>query len=156
MTNNFTDIFHNPLLVNAFVAWISAQVLKVVTYSIKNKKIELFHIFEDGGMPSGHSATVSALATTSAIVYGFASPEFAITAVLAVIVMHDAMGVRLESGKQAHIINEIVENVNGLIENLRNEPIENNVEKLKELIGHTPIQVFFGMVLGLVIGLILS
>lgn len=156
MTYNILDIFQNPLLVNAIVAWLCAQVLKVIVYSIRNRKVEIFHIFEDGGMPSGHSATVTALATTSAIIYGFTSSEFAITAVLAVIVMHDAMGVRLESGKQAHIINEIVQNINDLFENLKNEPIEQNVEKLKELIGHTPIQVFFGSLLGLVIGLILS
>ncbi|MCQ2148320.1 MAG: divergent PAP2 family protein [Bacteroidales bacterium] len=156
MTSKFIDIFQNQLIVNAVIAWLTAQVFKIFTYSIKNKKIELIHFLEDGGMPSAHSATVTALATTSAILYGFGSAEFAITAVLAVIVMHDAMGVRLESGRQAHVINEIVENVNSLIENLKNEPIDSNVEKLKELIGHTPIQVFFGLLLGLAIGIIFS
>lgn len=152
--SSLSGIFHNPVLINAVLCWVAAQLTKVIIYSIHNGKVELYHIVEDGGMPSAHSATVTSLATSCALLYGFDSVYFAISAVLAVIVMHDAMGVRLESGKQAAVINEIVKNINQIVNDLKTEPMMENVKNLKELIGHTPLQVLFGSLLGLVVTLL--
>jgi acid phosphatase family membrane protein YuiD len=144
------ELWQNRVLINGLIAWISAQVIKTVIYTVINKKIEFSRLFGDGGMPSGHSATVTAIAVTSAVKFGLSSFEFAVTAVLALIVMHDAMGVRLETGKQAKVINELRD----FFLAMGNEVASK--EKLKELVGHTPMQVFFGGALGLVLGLILS
>ncbi len=100
-------------------------------------------------MPSGHSATVAAMATRSGMIYGLGSFEFAVTVMLAIIVMHDAMGVRLETGKQAKAINEMMELLKTLGQDITNE------EKLKEFVGHTPSQVVAGAILGIVIALLL-
>ena len=140
------EILHNHLLINSLVAWAAAQLLKTVIYAATNKTLDLGRLMGDGGMPSGHSATVTALAVTAGIEYGFDSPLFAVAAVLAIIVMHDAMGVRLEAGKHAKAINELLE--------LFSSDTENEV-KLKEFLGHTPLQVFFGALLGLAAALIL-
>ena len=98
-------------------------------------------------MPSGHSATVTALAVTSGLEYGYDSPVFAVCVILAVIVMHDAMGVRMEAGKHAKAINE-------LLEMLDSE--ETPEVKLKEFLGHTPMQVCCGAVLGFIVALALG
>ena len=136
------DLITNPFFITAVSSWLVAQVLKVIIYGIINKKLDLERFFGDGGMPSGHSATVSSMAVISAFLYGTGSFEFAISAVLAIIVCHDAMGVRLETGKQAAVINEIVRSFSLLAE-------ENLPEvKLKEFVGHTPIQVMAGILIG--------
>lgn len=140
-------LFQNRLLTNAILAWLAAQVLKTIIYAIVNHALDLGRLFGDGGMPSGHSATVTALATTAALTYGLDSGVFAVSAILAVVVMHDAMGVRLEAGKHAKAINELMETFNS---NLKPE------EKLQEFLGHTPLQVCFGSLLGLVVALILG
>lgn len=144
----FADLLRNPLLVNALYAWLAAQVLKTIIYAVVNKSLDFQRLFGDGGMPSGHSATVTALATTAALSYGLASPVFAVSFILAIIVMHDAMGVRLEAGKHAKAINELME----LLGSDRVAP----EEKLQEFLGHTPLQVLFGAILGFVISLILD
>lgn len=149
------ELIHNSLLVTPLIAYIVAQITKTIDYAIVDKRFDWKHLTEDGGMPSAHSATVVALATAAAFEYGLGSAAFAISTVLAIIVMHDAMGVRLESGKQAHAINEIVRSIDDLIINIKNEPVDVNLEKLKEIIGHTPLQVFFGGLVGLIVGLIL-
>ena len=102
------DLLCNPFLITGVSSWFIAQVLKTIIYAIINKKIDLLRLIGDGGMPSGHSATVTSVAMISALVYGTGSFQFAITAILAVIVCHDATGVRLETGKQAMMINELV------------------------------------------------
>ncbi len=94
-------------------------------------------------MPSGHSATVTSLATISALAYGTGSFEFAVTAILAIIVCHDAMGVRLETGKQAAVLNDLMD----IIDMLTTEKLPE--VKLKEFVGHTPIQVLAGMFVGI-------
>ena len=141
------DLFQNQLLMSAILSWLVAQVLKTIIYACQTGKLDWSRLFGDGGMPSGHSATVSALATASAFHYGLGSCQFAISTILAIIVMHDAYGVRLESGKQAHAINEI-------IQLLKQDILNPSVEKLKELLGHTPIQVTMGAILGVVVALI--
>ena len=145
------DIFSNHLLINAVISWAIAQVLKTIIYAIVNKTLDLKRIVGDGGMPSGHSATVTCLAITAALEYGFDSPVFAIAGVLAIIVMHDAMGVRLEAGKHAKLLNELWETVMSEL----NKDVSTE-ERLKEFLGHTPSQVVCGALLGLVVALILG
>lgn len=146
---NITELWHNPLLLCPLISWLVAQVLKTIIHSIDEHRFDITRFLGDGGMPSGHSATVSSLATVCALKYGFGSELFAISTILAIVVMHDAMGVRRESGKQARVLNEIVEYFNSY-------SMMSNVDKLKELLGHTPLQVFFGAVLGVVVTLIVG
>ena len=141
------DLLHNHLLINAMAAWATAQILKTIIYAATNKTLDWERLFGDGGMPSGHSATVTALAITAGLEYGLGSAYFALAATLAVIVMHDAMGVRLEAGKHAKALNELLE--------LLSSDLETDV-KLKELLGHTPMQVIVGALLGLVVALTLQ
>lgn len=143
---HFSDLLDNRLLVNALVAWAAAQLIKTVIYAVVNKTLDFHRLFGDGGMPSGHSATVTAMAVTAAMEYSLSSAAFAISTVVAIIVMHDAMGVRLEAGKHAKAINELLEMFSS---------DTNPEDKLKEFLGHTPLQVCFGALLGLVIALIL-
>ena len=138
------DLLCNPFLFFFVSSWFIAQVLKTIIYAIINKKIDLLRLIGDGGMPSGHSATVTSVAMISALVYGTGSFQFAITAILAVIVCHDATGVRLETGKQAMMINELVKAFEVFSTNDLPEV------KLKEFVGHTPIQVFAGILIGIV------
>ena len=137
------DLVTNPFLITAISSWAIAQVIKVIIHAFINKKIDISRLFGDGGMPSGHSATVSSLAIICALVHGTGSVHFAISAVLAVIVCHDAMGVRLETGKQAVIINELTKAFSVLSEEKMTEI------KLKEFVGHTPIQVMAGILIGI-------
>ena len=104
----FYELIRNPFLITAFSSWFLAQIIKVILNFAINKKISIERLFGDGGMPSGHSATVTSLATLAGLMYGFDSFQFAIACILAVIICHDAMGVRLETGKQAIAINEIL------------------------------------------------
>ena len=136
------DLILNPFLLTATTSWAISQVLKVIINAVVNKKLIWERLFGDGGMPSGHSATVSSLAVMSALSCGTASFEFAISAVLAIVVCHDAMGVRQETGKQAVVINEIIEMFGKMAEEKLPEA------KLKELVGHTPIQVLAGITIG--------
>ncbi len=136
------DLLVNPLLVTALSSWLIAQVIKTIIHAIIYKKLDFARLFGDGGMPSGHSATVTSLATVSGLFYGFGSFQFAVTAVLAIIVCHDATGVRQETGKQAVIINEMVK----AFEKLTTKDLPE--VKLKEFVGHTPIQVMAGMLVG--------
>lgn len=141
------DLLSNRILIASFFGWLTAQVLKTIIYVLVNKEFNPERLMGDGGMPSSHSATVMALVTATCFYYGAGSFEFAISAVLALIVMHDAMGVRRETGIQAKAINNMMEwlqELNGEI---------NVEEKLKEFVGHTPIQVFFGALLGVVVGI---
>ena len=141
--NWFSELIHNPFLVIPVLSWLCAQVLKTVIHSVINRKFDITRLCGDGGMPSGHSATVTSLAAVSALVHGFGSFEFAVTAILAIIVCHDAMGVRLETGKQAEVINDLIE----IIDMLTTEELPE--AKLKEFVGHTPIQVFAGIIVGI-------
>ena len=142
--DHITGLLLNPFLITATSSWAIAQILKVIINVIVNKKLSVERLFGDGGMPSGHSATVSSLAVFSALSFGTSSFEFAVTGILAIIVCHDAMGVRLETGKQALLINEIIKTFSILSKNKLPEV------KLKELVGHTPIQVFAGILLGVI------
>ena len=148
--NWFSELIHNPFLVIPVLSWLCAQVLKTVIHSVINRKFDITRLCGDGGMPSGHSATVTSLAAVSALVHGFGSFEFAVTAILAIIVCHDAMGVRLETGKQAEVINDLIE----IIDMLTTEELPE--AKLKEFVGHTPIQVFAGCCLGIIVAFVMN
>ena len=137
------ELITNPFLITSVSSWLIAQVLKTVIFAIITKHFDWHRLFGDGGMPSGHSATVSSLATFCALKYGPGSGLFAISAILATIVCHDAMGVRRETGKQAFIINEIIK----AFEDLSQETLPE--VKLKEFVGHTPIQVIAGILIGI-------
>lgn len=142
-----SSLFQNHLLLNALAAWFAAQLLKAILYAAVNRRLDLERLFGDGGMPSGHSATVTALAATAALESGLASPEFAISTILAVIVMHDATGVRRQAGEHAKAINELMKALNSKMA---------AEDKLQELLGHTPLQVFSGALIGLVVALLLG
>lgn len=141
----------NPILASAAVAWCISQVLKTIIHLIIHKRLVWERMLGDGGMPSSHSATVTAAATVTGLRCGFDSPLFAIACLLALIVMHDAMGVRQETGKQAKVINSLVELFNSLD---RGELTPE--ETLKEFVGHTRRQVFIGALLGLGVGLVMN
>lgn len=141
----------NPILLVGAVAWLASQLSKAIVHLIITKRFQWDRLFGDGGMPSSHSATVTAVAVMTGLRCGWDSPIFAIAAILAVIVMHDAMGVRQETGKQAKVINSMVELINSFG---RGELTPE--ETLKEFVGHTQRQVVVGAVLGGVIALVMN
>ena len=143
------SLLTNPFLLTGIASWLTAQVIKMIISSIINKSFSLGWLFSDGGMPSGHSATVSSLAMFTLLERGPASFEFAIAMILAIIVCHDATGVRRETGKQAVLLKEIIESFETLAAKKLPEV------KLKEYVGHTPVQVFAGVSLGVAMALIM-
>ena len=156
------ELLANRVLLAGITGWASAQVIKAILYAILNKEFRLERLFGDGGMPSGHSATVSAMVMMALLHYGVGSFEFAITTMLAIIVMHDAMGVRLETGRQAEVINELTALFEEVVDEFNaEETLEKKFQKvfsedkLKEYVGHTPIQVIAGCLLGLLVGWLL-
>lgn len=141
---------HNTVLLSAVCGWFVAQVLKTLIHLFFTKKFVAERLVGSGGMPSSHSATVCALATAVAIQKGACSIEFAITLIMAIIVMYDAMGVRRETGIQARVLNEMMK----LFEDMGSDmPAQ---DKLKEFVGHTPLQVLIGAILGIVIALTMN
>ena len=144
--NALVDLITNPFLMTGVTAWFLAQVIKTILYAVINRKLDMTRLFGDGGMPSGHSATVTSMATIIGLVHGFGSVAFAISGILAIIVCHDATGVRLETQKQGYLINELVNAFTELSGDKLPEV------KLKEFVGHTPVQVLAGIVLGLITG----
>ena len=138
-----SDLISNPYFVIGISSWAVAQVMKIIINACLTKQWSLERLFGDGGMPSGHSATVSSVATVTALINGFGSFEFAISALLAIIVCHDAMGVRLETGKQAVVLNEIIKTFETLYKDQLPEV------KLKEFVGHSPVQVGAGILIGI-------
>ena len=159
MSNIIADILSNRILVCGVLGWAVAQILKTLIYAMLNNEFRLERMFGDGGMPSAHSATVSSMATAAAIVYGFGSFEFAISAMLAIIVMHDAMGVRMETGKQGKVLNEMIDflRTEGFVEAFKknDKMYEFGEASLKEFVGHTPSQVAAGCILGIVLACVL-
>ena len=138
----WNELLSNQVLVSAVAGWIVAQVLKTMLDFALNRTINWERMVGSGGMPSSHSATVCGLTTAAALHYGVSSFEFAVCFVLSMVVMYDATGVRRETGKQAKLLNSI----------LSENPLKLNAEvlqeKLKEYVGHTPLQVVAGAILG--------
>lgn len=151
MAEFLQELFSNRVLIAGCLGWFIAQVLKTIIYAILNRTMRWERMVGDGGMPSAHSTTYTCMAVTAAIAYGVGSFEFAITAMLATVVMHDAMGVRWETGKQAVILNELLK----WFEELGDQRIPAET-KLKEFVGHTPLQVLCGLLLGVLIAILYS
>lgn len=139
------ELASNSVLATALIGWLTAQVLKVIL--VWDGKFDFRRIIGSGGMPSSHSSFVVALALSVGFTSGFGSAEFAISTVLALVVMYDAAGVRRSAGQQAAILNKIVESIS-------KSDYARTEKKLKELLGHTPIEVFGGAVLGAIIAFI--
>ena len=144
------DFFCNYYLMSAIVAWIVAQIIKIFTglYQHGDKKTLTKILFSTGGMPSSHSASMLALTVSLGLGEGFKSPMFAVAAVLSIIVMMDASGVRYETGKQSAFLNKVAK------EMFSGKPELVNVA-FKEFVGHTPFQVFMGAALGVTVGIVM-
>jgi acid phosphatase family membrane protein YuiD len=147
MGDFFAQLWQNRVLLAAVAGWLIAQATKVVLVLILDRKFDVERFFGSGGMPSSHSATVCALCSSAGMAYGIGSFEFAVSFVLAFIVMYDACNVRLETGKQAIAIKEMHE----LLRRISEHPLSPQ-DTLKELVGHTFPQVIVGAVLGIAIG----
>ena len=139
---------HNHILSITLIAWIFTQTIKVTLGVMQQKRFDFRWFIGTGGMPSSHAAGATALALSSGMELGFSSPIFALAFVFAMVTMFDAQGVRRSAGKQAEILNKIMEDIQwqGKIKE----------DKLKELLGHTPFQVLIGSIIGALIALILS
>lgn len=144
----FNDFLSNRVIIVAILSWLIAQVSKTITHAIVYKKIDLKRLMGDGGMPSCHSAVVTSVALSIGITEGFNTSIFALALVFAIVVMHDASGVRYETGKQALVIKSITQ----IIEEMANTHIDD--EKLKEFVGHTHLQVFMGALTGIIVTLV--
>ena len=142
---------YNRILLIVFIAWLVTQTIKLIVFWVINKKFVPERFFGDGGMPSSHSAVVASLATAIGLQSGLDSPLFAVATVLAVIVMHDATGVRQETGKQAKVINDLVKMLQA-----KERGEMTPAETLKEFVGHTGPQVFVGMLCGILIAVIIN
>lgn len=145
----WTELCANKLLMSAVVGWLSAQGIKTVLYSLINKKFSWERLTGSGGMPSSHASTVSALACASALEYGLSSFQFAVTFILAAVVMYDARGVRYETGLQATVLNWI-------LSRMEQHPEEKPIDQLKEFIGHTPLRVLMGAILGIAVAVLMA
>lgn len=143
MRNILSEVVRNKIFITTLSAWVFAQIIKVSIGVIREKKFDFRWLIGTGGMPSSHAAGASCLAAAVGLEYGFESVYFALAASFAIVVMFDAQGVRRAAGKQAQILNKITEDIywQGKI----------NENRLRELVGHTPIEVIVGAILGIVI-----
>lgn len=141
------DIIYNKAIYVPVTAWFLAQLIKVIVYMIKNRRFDFSRFVGSGGMPSSHSSFIVALATVIGLNLGFDSYEFAIAISVALIVMYDASGVRRSAGKHAEILNQLLHLFDT---NIRPQ------KKLKELLGHSPIEVLMGAILGIFVGTVLG
>ena len=149
------DLLSNGVLISALLSWFISQLIKTVHTLFTTRKVNFERLVGAGGMPSSHSALVCSMCTAIARVLGAASVEFALAVAFASIVMYDAMGVRRAAGEHAKILNKIVFKIS-LTPEEQNESSEEMLtnKELKEFLGHTPMQVVMGALLGIVIGLL--
>ena len=146
MVNLFIQLSQNRVFVTVLVAWFIAQSAKVFLGVITEKRFNFRWFVDPGGMPSSHAATVSALATAVGLKYGFKSSIFAVTLVFAWIILMDAQGFRRSAGKQAETLNVILDDI------YWKKKIKE--DRLKELLGHTPIEVLIGATIGILVAII--
>jgi len=144
----FNEILQNYTFWIAVAAWFVAQVLKIFFEFLRTRKVKMGLMLSSGGMPSSHAAISSAATTSIGLTTGFDTPLFALGAVITMVVMYDASGVRRAAGKHAKVIND-------LLAHIENSGVHLD-KKLKEMLGHTPIEVLAGGVLGVVLALILT
>ncbi len=142
----FRELADNKIFMTAAAGWLVAQVLKTLMHLILVREFKAERLVGSGGMPSSHSSTVCALAAAAGYEFGVGSFEFAISLLLAIVVMYDAMGVRRETGIQAKLLNDILRT----FEDMGRSEISAH-DKLKEFVGHTPFQVLIGAILGVFI-----
>ncbi len=142
-------LFGNRIADVVFIAWFIAQFYKLLSCVVTERKLDIRRMWGTGGMPSSHSSTVTSLAASVAIVEGEKSTLFAIALIFSGVVMYDAAGIRRAAGKQAGVLNKIVERLAHKIE----EKIHD--ETLKELLGHTPFEVLIGALLGIVVAFLM-
>lgn len=146
MNNYFVQLFHNKYLIVPILTWFFIQTFKVIWDLVTIKKFNFKRIMGAGGMPSSHTAVVMSLSVLIGKEFGFESPLFALSMVFAFVVMYDAAGVRRAAGKQATLLNKIIETP-GLSD------LEVH-ERLVEVLGHTPTQVIVGAIIGIIVGAI--
>ncbi len=146
----FRGIASNEIFISAAVGWLTAQILKTIIHTALTRSFVAERMVGSGGMPSSHSSTVCALAASTCLQYGSASFEFAIAAFFAIVVMYDAIGVRRETGIQAKVLNEMIELFSHMGKGVSME------DKLKEFVGHTPLQVLAGAILGILIAFVIA
>jgi len=159
--NTMQTVFSNYILDVSFLAWFSAQLIKTILAYIPTKKVSWERMVGAGGMPSSHSSLVCAMAVATAKKVGYASPEFALALGFAAVVMYDAMGVRRAAGEQAKVLNKMITDFKDMFQVMKEEfdalargEFLGNLEyrsgkKLKEFLGHTPLEVLCGAVLGI-------
>lgn len=148
-------LLQNKALIAALLAWLFAQVIKTVIQSLLTKKFQIERLWGAGGMPSAHSAMVCALAVSTARFYTPSSPIFALALVVAFITVYDAMGVRRETGRHAKLLNRYLNEIEQEKADVDGDGIPDRksvVIDLKELIGHTPLEVLGGVILGVIVG----
>jgi len=138
------ELFSNHMFVCSLISYFAAQIIKIIINLVNTKKLDMSLILSSGGMPSSHASTVASLAFSALRIYGPGSPYFAITFVLASVVMYDATGVRRATGEHAKILNRLLADMTS------GDPVLAEAS-LKELIGHTPVQVVMGALLGIAI-----
>ena len=150
-------IFENTPLIAALFAIFFAQFVKIPIHYLLTRKLDFGLMTSTGGMPSSHSAAVTALTTAIAFEEGLGSPLFAISAIFSVIVMFDATGIRYQAGQQAVVINQMRSDFQMFVGDLKDWPKKDNdtkIQELKTLLGHKPNEVFFGALTGVLISVI--
>lgn len=145
---NLAFLISNPLINVSVVSWVSAQMLKTLIDALKHKQFDRRRLAGAGGMPSSHSAVTCSVLLTSYYLYGFSSPIFALSFVLALIVMYDATGVRWAAGLHARAINHIVEYLEKADDEGKQQAMQELIPKLNESLGHRRIEVACGALLG--------
>ena len=148
--NFFKELFNNQIFITSALGWLVAQLLKTCIHMFLTREFVAERLGGSGGMPSSHSSTVCALATACYFEYGAGSFEFAIALMLAIIVMYDATGVRRETGIQAKVLNDMLK----VFKDMGKEELS-TYDKLKEFVGHSPLQVLAGALLGILIATLL-
>lgn len=141
------DLLANTVLWIALACWAAAQVLKLILYSLHSRRLEIERLFGAGGMPSSHTSTVCGLTVAVARIYGLQSPLFTLSLVMACIVMYDATGVRRAAGEHAKVLNQLLFS--------EGESMTPSQKALKEFLGHTPLEVLGGAILGVILGLVM-
>ena len=147
------ELFHNCILMSAVSSWFVAQILKTILHTALTRNFNAERLIGTGGMPSSHSATVTGLATAVFLKCGPGSVEFALAGALAIIVMYDALGIRRQAGKHAQVLNEMMDTMEKM------EQVDWNTlspdDRLKEFLGHTPLQVAAGVIVGVLMAILM-
>lgn len=146
MNNSLLVLFQKKIFICAFLGWFVAQAVKIIINSVREKRFDFKWVVGTGGMPSAHSAGVMALATAVGIQEGFDSTIFIVILIVALVIAFDAQGVRRATGRQAEILNKILDDI------YWRRKIQE--DRLKELIGHTPFEVIVGSIVGIVIAVL--